>query len=173
MGILSLLILTITVVCLKGNLIPDDHLRATTVEKNTAACQAWSKAEPNPLVFLEQTRKCPCRVPATFPQQVSDGTYLYKGAYGCYRFAYKSKGPGAQCCYDKAGNWMDDPFQGAGTLDRERAPDFILDLVQWNAHNKHDVVPWNNCCKEPGMPRDICKLYFDKRPSGECQNYNM
>jgi hypothetical protein len=183
------LLLTITVACYNGNLIPDPIIRSEAATRNIVTCQKWHSAEPHPLVFLEQTRKCPCRAPSSFPKEFSDGSQIWKtdagciagnqpntcayhkGAHGCYRFAHKSKGPGAQCCYNKAGIWISDPFNGAGTLDRERAPDNIFNLIQWNAHNKHDVIPWDNCCKDSSIPRNICQLYYDKRPPGECQNY--
>jgi hypothetical protein len=184
-----LLLLTAAVVCLNGNIIPDQAIRSEAATRNIAACEKWYKAEPPASVFLEQTRKCPCRISAKFPKEFSDGSAIWKtdagctassqpntcsyhkGAHGCYRFAYKSKGPGSQCCYDKEGIWMSDPHNGAGTLDRERAPDNILNLIQWSAHNKHDVIPWENCCKDPAIPRTVCQLYFEKRPAGTCENY--
>ncbi|CAF1378817.1 unnamed protein product [Adineta steineri] len=191
MQMLHLLLLTVAVACLNANAVPEDAARAQAIARNTAACEKWYKAEPHPLPFLEQTRNCPCRISTSFPKEFSDGGAVWKtdagcgassqpntcnyhkGAWGCYRHAYKSKGPGAQCCYDRSGNWMSDPHAGAGTLDRERAPDNILNLIQWNAHNKHDVIPWDNCCKDPSMPRDVCQWYYDKRPPGQCTSYNL
>ncbi|CAF3005138.1 unnamed protein product [Rotaria sp. Silwood2] len=189
--LIFLLLLSLTVVGLNGNIIPDQNGRSAAVTKKITACQNWYNAEPHPSIFLEQTRKCPCRVPANFPKDLNDGSKIWKtdsgcaasshpntcsyhiGAHGCYRFGYKTTGPGAQCCYDKEGIWMNDPHKGAGTLDRERAPDNILNLFQWSAHNKHDVIPWENCCKDLAVPRDVCQLYFDKRPPGECEYYSF
>ncbi|CAF1478535.1 unnamed protein product [Adineta ricciae] len=172
-----------------GKFVSDENLRTEIIMKNIDACIKWDKNEPNPEPLLQKIRDCPCIIPTSFPKEIYDGAETWKtdagcmaskqpktceyhkGAYGCYRHAFKSSGPGAQCCYDKAGNWMSDPFQGAGTLDRERAPDSILSLIQLKKHNDHDVIPWNNCCKNTGMAVDYCRLYFNKRPPGKCQNY--
>jgi hypothetical protein len=182
-------LLTITFVCLNGNVIPDESIPSEPAARNINACNKWYAAEPDPAPFLAKTRKCPCRVPNTFPQNYNDGAVTWKtdlgcaassqpntcsyhkGAHGCYRFAYESKGPGAQCCYTKAGEWISDPFAGAGTLDRERAPDSIFNIAQALAHNSHDVVPWNNCCKDSDTTRASCLLYYAKRPAGECVYY--
>ena len=189
MKIVLFLFLVIANACLYTIAVSDDNLRASTIEQNTNACKKWYSGEPNATVFLRETRDCPCRIPTHFAEKLSDGAHTWltdsgcvaskqpntcsyhKGAHGCYRHGYKSKGPGAQCCYDREGNWIKDEFAGGGTLDRERAPDNILNLIQWNAHNKHDVIPWNNCCKEPGMPTAVCILYYEKRPSGNCKVY--
>ncbi|CAF2081934.1 unnamed protein product [Rotaria magnacalcarata] len=180
-----------TVTCLKGNVLPHGNIRSTDVAKKIALCEAWHNAEPHPSIFSEQTPKCPCHVLASFPKVFNDGSKIWKtdpgciasqhpntckyhkGAHGCYRFAYKSTGPGAQCCYNKNGVWIKDPHRGAGTLDRERAPDSFFDLSQLAAHHHHDVVPWENCCKDPAVPRDVCQLYFDKRPPGVCEKYTF
>lgn len=163
--------------------------RSSIVETNTKKCQQWHQAEPDPEIFLAKTRNCPCSVSTAFPSSFHDGLKTWKvdagcdaskqpntcqyhqGAYGCYRFAYQNTGPGSQCCYYKNGTWISDPFQGAGTLDRERAPDNLWNVFQWIAHNNHDVIPWDNCCKDSSMPKEICQLYFEKRPPGQCQNY--
>ncbi|CAF1209679.1 unnamed protein product [Adineta steineri] len=163
-------------------------VRAATVAENTAWCKKWYDAEPHPSVFMAQTPKCPCHMPTNFPSQYNDGTRIWKtdsgcqassqpntcsyhkGAWGCYRFAPKSSGPGSQCCYTKDGKYMDDPFEGAGTLDRECAPENFFNLFQWLAHNDHDVVPYDKCCADLPMPREVCGWYYDRRPAMGCVN---
>ncbi len=95
---------------------------------------AWYAVEPDPKPLLARTENPPCNIPSTFPatllggwsvdpdcdaQEQPDTCELHKGAYGCYRNAKASTGPGAQACYDKNGKWISDPWKGAGTLDTE------------------------------------------------------
>ena len=191
MHIVSLLFFAILVISAQGSIGPNSSGRTTRSERTIADCQKWYNVEPDPAPLLAKIRKCPCSIPTSFPKEYNDGgakwktddgcqaaqqpntCSYHKGAHGCYRHAYGSSGPGTQCCYNKAGIWISDPFQGAGTLDRECAPTNILNIFQWLAHNKHDVIPWDDCCKDPAMPREICQLYYEKRPPGECVNYSF
>ncbi|CAF2676821.1 unnamed protein product [Rotaria sp. Silwood2] len=88
------------------------------------------------------------------------------GAWGCYRHSFGKTGPGAQACYDKQGNWIADPWKGAGTLDAETASG---SLIQTQKHYYADVLPYDNCCKGADLPQPrTCNMYFEKRPPGAC-----
>ncbi|CAF0780627.1 unnamed protein product [Didymodactylos carnosus] len=152
-------------------------------------CTNWHKKEPDPSAILMQVRKSPCRCPPSFPKSFHDGTdewttdpgcdaskqpntcSYHIGAHGCYRHTYTSKGPGTQACYDKNGDWIADPRKGAGTLDKYNAVN--QNLFHLLNHYNHDVVPWNNCCDDASLPENICDLYYEKRPPGECQHYRF
>ncbi|CAF4522529.1 unnamed protein product, partial [Rotaria socialis] len=72
-----------TVVCLKGYVLPHGNIRSTDVAKKIALCETWHGAEPDPSIFLEQTRKCPCHVPAKFPKEFNDGSKIWKTDPAC------------------------------------------------------------------------------------------
>ena len=145
-------------------------------------CSAWYLTQGDPNKLLAQTLKPPCRVPASFPAVLRDGwstdpecdaakqpktCQYHKGAHGCYRHAFKERGPGAQACYDKNGQFIDDVWKGAGTVDAQTP---LGDGVQQAAHFVADVVPFYSCCKITFIYNPLCNLYYEKRPAGQCEN---
>ena len=146
------------------------------------SCTLWYFFEGDPADLLAQTKKPPCSISATFPLELSGNWSIdpgcdplkqpntcdyHKGAQGCYRHAFSSTGPGAQACYDSSGQWISDPWLGAGTVDKETP---IGDFVQQAEHALVDVAPYLNCCKTKFSPQPFtCNLYYEKRPPGQCQ----
>jgi len=150
--------------------------------RNPFNCPAWYAAEGDPNVLLAKTLNPPCQIPSTFPPNLLGGWVvdpgcnassqpntcdLHKGAYGCYRHAFASTGPGAQACYDQLGQWIADPWKGAGTLDAETP---LGDLAQQALHGIADVVPYYTCCRGLFSQTQTCNLYYEKRPPGQCEN---
>lgn len=152
------------------------------LSRSVAKCTDWHKKEASPEVHLAKTLNPPCSIPSTFPKELKDGwktdpgcdaskqpntCSYHKGAHGCYRHAKSRTGPGAQSCYDRQGNWIADPWKGAGTLDKHTPLGSLLEQLN---HYNHDVVPWENCCNTAGNPQPTtCNLYFEKRPPGVCE----
>jgi hypothetical protein len=150
--------------------------------RDSSSCDSWYNGEGDPSVLLAQTLNPPCKVPAPFPPSLLDGWTvdpgcnaskqpntcdLHKGAYGCYRHAFKSTGPGAQSCYDQSGHWIADPWAGAGTLDAQTP---LGGLIQQALHGIVDVIPYYNCCQTSGAPQPAtCNKYYEKRPPGQCE----
>ena len=149
----------------------------------SASCRSWYNKQGNPNELLAKTLKPPCKIPSTFPSSLLDGWKvdsgcdaskqpntcdLHKGAHGCYRHAFASKGPGAQACYDKEGQWISDPWKGAGTLDAETPSN---NLMQQMAHAVADVFSYYDCCQTSSSPQpETCNLYYEKRPPGQCED---
>ena len=152
-------------------------------QRSLASCTSWYKKQIDPAEHLKKTLSPPCKIPATFPSKLLNGwstdpscdakkqpnTCSYHvGAYGCYRHAFKSTGPGAQSCYDKDGVWISDPWKGAGTLDVETP---LGSLFQQLRHVTADVTPYDDCCKDKSAPQpSTCNMYYEKRPPGQCQD---
>jgi len=151
--------------------------------RDLLGCRSWYRGEGDPSILLAQTLNPPCSIPPTFPETLLDGWVvdpgcdaaqqpntcgLHKGAHGCYRHAFASTGPGAQACYDQNGQWISDPWKGAGTLDAETP---LGDLAQQARHGIVDVATYYSCCttwlaKQP----ETCNLYYEKRPPGQCED---
>ena len=154
-----------------------------SLSRSQAKCIDWHKKELDPAVYLAKTLNPPCRIPPSFPTTLKDGwktdpgcdakkqpnTCSYHvGANGCYRHAITKPGPGAQACYDKKGDWISDPWEGAGTLDKHTPLGSLFEQLN---HYNHDVVPFDNCCRTEGNPQpSTCNLYFEKRPPGVCED---
>ncbi|CAF4397133.1 unnamed protein product, partial [Didymodactylos carnosus] len=85
----------------------------------------------------------------------------------CYRGQQKQRGPGAQCCYDSNGRWINNPKNGGGTLDVQAPTGSLLQILK---HHRVDVAPFYWCCKGGGQASELCQLYFEKRPAGKCEN---
>ncbi|UJR08035.1 hypothetical protein I4U23_012312 [Adineta vaga] len=145
-------------------------------------CLVWYLTQGDPQELLAQTLKPPCHIPISFPKTLLGGWSVdpecdaskqpktcdyHKGAYGCYRHAFSSSGPGAQACYDRSGQWIGDVWKGAGTVD---AATPLGDFSQQTAHFLVDVAPYYSCCKITLFPKSICNLYYEKRPPGQCEN---
>ncbi|CAF3392778.1 unnamed protein product [Rotaria sp. Silwood2] len=181
---ISLVLLTISLV--KGIPFPPEDETSDKKEiiaRDIGTCYLWYWSQPNPDSLLAKTLKPPCSISAAFPPTLPGGwttdpgcdasqqpntCNLHKGAYGCYRHALSSTGPGAQACYDKNGQWISDPWKGAGTLDAETP---LGDTIQAGKHFVADVVPYYDCCKLTlFFQKHICNLYYEKRPPGQCQN---
>ena len=158
--------------------------RSSEVESRSlwvgVACQAWHKLQPDPSAALSQIATPPCKVPSAFPANLSGGWSVdpgcdaslqpdtcsyHPGAYSCYRHAYAATGPGTQACYDVNGQFISDPWQGAGTLDLETP---IGDIIQQGKHALVDVFPYYYCCSTLFKQPDTCNLYYAKRPPGQC-----
>lgn len=151
--------------------------------RDAASCTAWYLTQPSPKELLARTIKPPCSILSTFPPTLPGGWSVdpgcdaskqpntcdfHIGAHGCYRNTIASTGPGAQACYDAKGQWISDPWKGAGTLDVETP---LGDLVQQGKHLIVDVVPYYSCCKTSlFFQKTVCNLYYEKRPPGQCQN---
>jgi hypothetical protein len=145
-------------------------------------CLSWYNKQPDPQVHLKNTLTPPCRIAAfntavpggwqvdpgcDAKKQPSNSTCGYhKGAHGCFRHSFKTTGPGAQACYNKAGNWISDVWLGAGTLDVETP---LGSLIQQIRHYNADVKPYDNCCTAKGTTKETCDKYYQKRPPGQCQ----
>jgi hypothetical protein len=152
---------------------------------NVQACQNWWNNQGDPNLLLAKTLKPPCKISPKFPETLTYGWSvdsgcdaakqpntcdLHKGAWGCYRHALANTGPGAQACYDQAGNWISDPWQGAGTLDKETP---LGGFIQALKHGIEDVIPFNNCCVNTQMEKVCCSLYYEKRPPGVCEGEDL
>ncbi|CAF0924667.1 unnamed protein product [Adineta steineri] len=130
-------------------------------DRGLLSCLLWNKLEGDPTELLKKVLKPPYQVPSTFPRQLNEG------AYGCYRFAYSNTGSGAQACYDKNGNFISDPWRGGSTVDQETLSG---DLIQSAKHVACDIVPYS-CCQTFFSPQSYtCNLYYEKRPTGQCEN---
>ncbi|CAF3005640.1 unnamed protein product [Rotaria sp. Silwood2] len=146
-------------------------------------CFVWYSLQGDPSALLAKTAKPPCRVPTSFPRTLSGGwsvdtacdaakqpntCSLHTGAYCCYRNALKSTGPGAQACYDEFGQWISDPWLGAGTIDKETP---LGSIIQQGKHVFADVLPYYSCCKTlfASQP-ETCNRYYEKRPPGQCED---
>jgi hypothetical protein len=162
-----------------GNLNQNDKLT------RIPACQNWYNGEGDPQVHLDKTLKPPCKISPKFPRTLTQGWSvddgcdaakqpdtcgLHVGAYGCYRHSFASTGPGAQACYDQQGNWIADPWQGAGTLDAETP---LGGLIQALRHYIADVKPYYDCCRTNPVQTPYCNLYFEKRPPGVCEGEDL
>ncbi|CAF1185658.1 unnamed protein product [Rotaria sp. Silwood1] len=153
------------------------------LHRGLPSCSVWYWSQPNPEILLAKTLKPPCNISPTFPSTLPGGWSvdpgcdasqqpntcdLHKGAYGCYRSALSTTGPGAQACYDKNGQWISDPWKGAGTLDAETP---LGDIIQEAKHVVADVLPYYSCCKTSIFFQTYnCNHYYEKRPPGQCQN---
>ncbi|CAF1400827.1 unnamed protein product [Didymodactylos carnosus] len=155
--------------------------------ESTEDCKRWHSEQLNPESYIEQIPTCFCRVPSTgrdpFPNPLPGGTFqidsgcdfhkdldktcaYHQGARGCYREQQKQRGPGAQCCYDSNGRWINNPKNGGGTLDVQAPTGSLLQILK---HHRVDVAPFYWCCRG-GQASELCQLYFEKRPAGKCEN---
>jgi hypothetical protein len=150
--------------------------------RGLVTCLSWYALQGNPNLILAQTLKPPCTIPTAFPSTLPGGWSVdpecdaakqpntcqyHVGAHSCYRHAYRASGPGAQACYKSNGQWISDPWLGAGTVDKETP---LGDLIQQGKHVVVDVLPYGDCCKSLGVPQPAtCNLYYAKRPPGQCQ----
>ena len=173
----SVLVFFFAIASIHSSVINAPEIRAL------ADCKNWYAKQIDPEIHLKKTLKPPCRIPTSFPSKLVDNwstdpgcdakkqpnTCSYHvGAYGCYRHSFQRTGPGAQACYDKNGNWLADPWLGAGTLDVETP---LGSLFQQLKHVDVDVTPYNNCCKDKALPQPAtCNMYFEKRPPGQCED---
>lgn len=180
--LLALSIVGIELNSLEGKI--DDPSLAST--RGYVHCQIWHALQGDPNELLAETPKPPCRVPPSFPRTLPGGwsvdtscdsekqpntCSLHVGAYCCYRNAFKSEGPGAQACYDESGQWIADPWLGAGTVDKETP---LGDFIQQIKHGVADVLPYFSCCKTLLAPQpETCNLYYEKRPPGQCEDQSM
>jgi hypothetical protein len=146
-------------------------------------CHAWSLTQGNPADLLAKTLKPPCHIPSNFPETLLGGWSVdpgcdaskqpntcsfHKGAYGCYRHAFKNTGPGMQACYDNLGQWIADPWKGGGTVDAETP---LGDILQQGLHALVDVAPYEFCCELILFQKEkACNFYYNKRPPGQCEN---
>ncbi|CAF0900289.1 unnamed protein product [Adineta steineri] len=150
-------------------------------------CLIWYATQGDPNKLLAKTKKPYCQVPATFPSTLPGGwsvdtscdaakqpntCSLHAGAYCCYRNALKSTGPGAQACYDKSGQWISDPWLGAGTVDKETP---LGNIIQQAKHGVADVIPYYSCCVLTlfAPQPETCNRYYEKRPPGQCEGSIM
>jgi hypothetical protein len=174
---LSLVVLINGIPFIADNKNPEQGI----VKGNLQACLRWYDNEGDPNVLLAQTAKPPCQVPTTFLPNLAGGWSmdtgcdaakqpntcdLHKGAHCCYRHAYASSGPGAQACYDTQGNWISDPWKGAGTLDAVTPLGNFIAVIQ---HGIRDVIPYYDCCTGSLPQPSTCNLYYEKRPPGQCE----
>ncbi|CAF1384192.1 unnamed protein product [Rotaria sp. Silwood1] len=153
------------------------------LHRGLSSCLLWYQSQPDPATLLAKTLKPPCSISPAFSETLPGGWSvdpgcdaskqpntcdMHKGANGCYRSAISNTGPGAQACYDKNGQWISDPWKGAGTLDAETP---LGDIIQQGKHLIADVLPYYSCCKTSIFSQSQnCSLYYEKRPSGQCQN---
>ncbi|CAF0825361.1 unnamed protein product [Rotaria sordida] len=179
-----LVLLTVTLI----NGIPfatdnGDSDQQEMLHRSLPDCLSWYWSQPDPAQFLANTVKPSCSISPTFPPFLPGGWSvdpgcdaskqpntcdLHKGAHGCYRNAISTTGPGAQACYDVNGQWISDPWKGAGTLDVETP---LGDAIQQGLHVVVDVLPYYSCCKTSLLfQKSTCNLYYKRRPSGQCQN---
>ncbi|CAF0749668.1 unnamed protein product [Adineta steineri] len=178
------LLVLLVVTIINGFPSADDNMESykdVMLNRDVGSCLTWYALQGDPQKLLAQTLPPPCNCPASFPPTLIDGWTtdpecdaakqpntcdLHKGAYGCYRYAFKSTGPGAQACYDKNGKFISDPWKGAGTVDAETP---LGDIIQQGEHFLCDVLPYYSCCKLTLLgQRFICDLYYEKRPPGQC-----
>jgi AMOP domain len=96
-----------------------------------------------------------------------------KGAAGCTRSTQSNLGAGQQCCYDKAGSLITDPFSGAGTLScfAPASGNPLLNAVAGFLHSNQDVVPYWLCCQVVGKDSGACSDYYRLRPSDNGSGY--
>ncbi|CAF1587523.1 unnamed protein product, partial [Didymodactylos carnosus] len=151
-------------------------------------CSLWHSRQANASIYLSLIPKCPCSIPTivsghfptSFNEFVTDDAcdsskpnscQLHVGATHCYRRSFKISGPGAQCCYDVNGTWITEPEKGAGTLDVQTASGSLYQ--KWILHIIADVLPYFACCKSIFATKDSCKLYYEKRPAGECEHVSL
>ena len=174
-----ILLIVVSIVFVYGHPSPSEEKQPSARNAN---CRSWYDKQGDPKELLAKTLNPPCQIPATFPSTLIDGWKtdsgcdaskqpntcdLHQGAYGCYRHSVASTGPGAQACYDQQGQWISDPWKGAGTLDAETPSNLIQNLLHFTA----DVLPYYDCCTSEGSPQpETCNLYYEKRPPGQCED---
>ena len=168
--IINLLVTFMLVVSIDSRTLGKDDQKSG-IGDGKIACLAWYAVQGNPNTLLAQTPTPPCTVPTTFPatyqgwsiepvcnpNSLLPGCLFHDGAYACYEKAFGSTGPGGEACYDKNGNWISDPFKGAGTVDKETP---LGGTDQELNHVTADVLPYLNCCgTNPALPLATCSLY--------------
>ncbi|CAF5162095.1 unnamed protein product [Rotaria magnacalcarata] len=118
-------------------------------------CIVWHSLQGDPSALLAKTVKSPCHVPTSFPATN----------------ALKNTGPEAQACYDRSGQWISDPWLGAGTVDKETP---LGSIIQQGKHVFADVLLYYSCCKTRIAPQpDTCNRCYEKRPSGQCEDTRL
>jgi hypothetical protein len=177
--IIHLLVTFILVVSIDSSTLDEDN-QGSPSSRGSIDCTIWYITQGNPNSLLAQTPTPPCSIPSTFPSTYEGwqiepvcnpngllpGCLFHGGAYACYEKAYGSTGPGGEACYDKNGNWIADPFKGAGTVDKETP---LGGVDQEAKHVAADVVPYLACCgTNSAAPLNTCSLYYQKRPPGRC-----
>lgn len=150
--------------------------------RGVITCGVWYLSQPDPQTLLAKTLTPKCTIDPSFPPTLPGGWSvdtgcdaskqpntcdLHKGAYGCYRSALGTTGPGAQACYDKNGHFISDPWKGAGTLDAESPTGGVIQSAK---HFLTDVAPYYSCCKVTFFQEYNCNHYYEKRPPGSCKD---
>jgi hypothetical protein len=177
--IINLLVTFMLVVSIDSLALGGDN-QASASSRGGIGCYLWYILQGNPNALVTQTPVPPCLIPTTFPATYQGwsiepvcnpngllpGCLFHEGAYACYEKAFGSSGPGGEACYDKNGNWISDPFKGAGTVDEETP---LGGTDQELKHVTADVLPYLTCCgTNPALPLGTCSLYYEKRPPGYC-----
>lgn len=139
-------------------------------ETGDLKCERWVKNETEPNSFSDPPDPCPCTgVQAFFDERYEWVEPHYPFTYCFYTRFASSDGRGRKCCYytsqEKFAALVED-FPGGGTLDRYHK---LTPSLQ-KKHLEHDVRPFQYCCLEAQNPI-WCKIYFQKRPSEGCEEY--
>ena len=144
------------------------------------------QSETSTLAAMSRISDCPCQMsngwekhrhgfeidPACDPSKSSSWNCLFHvGATACYRQKSSSTATGAQCCYDKHGDWISNWRNGAGTLDFYY-PQTWKHLSTYQ-HFFSDVLSYLSCCFGITQIFSTCDQYMKYRPSGQCISHNV
>ena len=78
---------------------------------------------------------------------------------GFFFVACSVRGPSQQCCYDDNSVLVTGDLAGGHV--QQSSP-----LVNFNAHNMNDLLPFAFCCRGSTIPNNTrCILYDERRPS--------
>ncbi|XP_070821377.1 sushi domain-containing protein 2 [Chaetodon trifascialis] len=149
-------------------------------------CLQWDVLEKKLPNFLDELIDCPCtlaqaradtgRFHADYSCDIERGSVCtyHPGSIHCVRAiqASPTHGSGQQCCYDSTGALMlTGDSVGGSTPDRAHdwgAPPYREPpRVPGYSHWLYDVMSFYYCC----LWSDRCHIYFNRRPSSRCQNY--
>ena len=138
------------------------------IEASDFNCSRWYEEQPNPQEYSAKPDPCPC----TVEQAEIDNRYTWVEPIFPYTECFYTLRPidqrGRKCCYykdaERLGALITD-FPKGGTIDRYHKLQFSEE------HGRSDLQGFKYCCLNSRNRKEMCKKYFEKRPSEDCNAY--
>ena len=134
-------------------------------------CLEWFTVQPNPTSYTALPDPCPC----TVDQAELDDRYQWVEPIIPYTECFYTirgsrQGLGRKCCYYKDAQRLGALIIGdipkGGTIDRYHK------FTSPDDHESSDILGFQYCCFRAENFREMCELYYRKRPSEGCDAYD-